>query len=458
MTFVLKEFSELKKHFADTVAIFLARAKVKSLEELSSPRKDQLLFLMLVLDQLDEQIKNDSARNLGAYASRFYAAMLVVNQDARNNLSTIKGETEAGSKLIQRLNDCLNITEENKPELKQRAAWHRGLNELLNVLYESHDSRQGFNKNHPFVAIKHSKLLTLVKLSYELEEKATVEAFNSLAATGKSKSDPHAFKPFHRDPHTTQAIVEKFKSFDELQTELRDLINKELGGKDVAVVSSLARDRAIQLQFLQTIAASLACIKEPQGKGARENSTKDMDKVAVLAGAMHIVRSQIAASYSKDLLTKDDINSTFVYSRLSAILNTRDETPENIYVLVSAANYYVQHLVIDADKTGDSIRAEHSFSKITGFDLPAVMKMMQEILKTCRITAFDDAIKAAYPKEPSKSVMGYIGSFWPSSSKPAAKPTEDDEEELSHEVVGAKDESKTVAVEEEEELSAVSPH
>ena len=351
--------------------------KKKTLAELPSPRKDQLLFLQRILGYI--QSKGDNSVDTGCY----YAAMLVVRQDARNNFSLMRGETEAGSKLCERINECLGITDKNQPELKQYSTWHKELNEVLfNALFISKDSRKGLNKEHPFADLE---------------------------------------------------IVNKFNSFTELTVELRKMISTHLGKRDTGTVNNLSPERAAQIEFLQKIALSLESIEYPDtknGKIAKEAGAQDFDKTAILAGAMHIVRAQIALSYGLDAIASDDKHSA-VYKRLNELLKMHNESPENVYMLVSAANEYIQHLIVETAGNKVQIRETHPLSS-TGFDLSKIADVIFAVFKSCHNQILDNAFNTAYPKEQSKSVMSYIptlSNLWTSSSKkPAVKPTEDEDE------------------------------
>lgn len=434
MTFVLKDFATLKKYFDDTVTVFLENHGKKTISELPSPRKDQLLFLQHVLEYIKP------IANTATHTECYYAAMLVVKKDIENNLSFIWGQTPKGSKLLQRLDECLGITEENQPELKQYSTWHQELNELLrSALFVFKDSRHGLNKNHLFTDIKQSEFVKIIKLNYEMEEAVSKNSLLSLPATGKSQVIPLTFKPPHADSALTQEAVKKFSSFDELSRELSNMISTHLGKRDTGTVKGLPADRAAQFEFLQKIEESLVKIEYPDtknGKIAKEAGVQVHDKTAILAGAMHIVRAQIAQSYKKDSITSDALHSD-VYKRLNELLNMNTESPENIYLLVSAANEYIQHLIVETTTNKVQLRAKHLFSS-TGFDLAKIADVIFAVFNSCHNKILDNAFDAAYPKEQNKSVMSYLpslsglGSLWaPSIKKSTAKPTED-EDELSH--------------------------
>lgn len=428
MTFVLKDFKELKKYFDDTVTVFLEHHEKKTLAELPSPRKDQLLFLQRILGYI--QSKGENSVDTGCY----YAAMLVVRQDARNNFSLMRGETEAGSKLCERINECLGITDKNQPELKQYSTWHKELNEVLfNALFISKDSRKGLNKEHPFADLERNVLIRLIKLNYKMEEVVSKDSLLSLPAAGQSKVIALTFKPSHTDSALTQEIVNKFNSFTELTVELRKMISTHLGKRDTGTVNNLSPERAAQIEFLQKIALSLESIEYPDtknGKIAKEAGAQDFDKTAILAGAMHIVRAQIALSYGLDAIASDDKHSA-VYKRLNELLKMHNESPENVYMLVSAANEYIQHLIVETAGNKVQIRETHPLSS-TGFDLSKIADVIFAVFKSCHNQILDNAFNTAYPKEQSKSVMSYIptlSNLWTSSSKkPAVKPTEDEDE------------------------------
>ncbi len=468
MTFVLKDFEELKKHFKDTVRIILERVNqdakdgnVKKLENLPSPRKEELQFLISVIEVLDERASHAKHKNTKQFALTLYGAMLLIAKDVELNLSSIKMEKKENSILWKRLMEAMGISDATKPQAHQFTEFHEAINKFLPLIFVDHDSRKGLAPKHPLMSLPLDKLSVFVTTSYRLEKEsrfAEVAELVELAKHGiRGESKPNA-KEF-KSQEVNPKILAKFANWDALRTELHDLKIKELANKNAANVNDLSTLRAAQLSFLSSIEKQLS-----EAKGI-----KDEDKITILAGAMYIVRGQIAVEYSKNPLSASDIKNSKIHTGLTGILKAKEESLEDIELLISAANHYIHFMTIEANtkvepnkapkaeaskaetsKDGkaeaaapkeeykDSIRKVHLFSDIKDFHLADTLTLIQSMIHTCRKGALDRCINKVLADEEAKAAeakpnKGLFGGFFTRSKKLA----DDEDEEESAEAVAA---------------------
>lgn len=427
MTFDLKEFDVLKSHFNDTVKIILKREGKDKIEDLPNPRKEEVQFLRAVLNELEQKIDQQKPRSLTTYTQVFYGAMLLVCQDIENHLRVM--EKKENSLLFTRLMDGMGITEENKPSPNQNIIFYRGLNRFLNFIYEDNDSRKGLKEKHFLQVLPLKKLSALAKLSYEKEEAAENIALENLTTDGKTKVSADNFQV---EKEVNASLVEHFKSWDEMKAALHQLILDELSDKNVAKISALSQTRSAQLNFLQTMTAKLDNISNL--------TLKPTEKMAILAGAMYIVRGQIAQGYSKDPLSNDKISSTLIHTGLSDILHANAKSYEDKEVLIAAANKFIRYMTIERPDnkkvSKEAIREKHLFSDIAGFHLSSVLSLIQNMIKTCRTEAVEacvtkrkEELEALKPKTESTSITGSITGYVGSWFKKAPNTSEESEED-----------------------------
>ncbi|KGP62349.1 type IV secretion protein Dot [Legionella norrlandica] len=437
MTFVLREFEDLKKHFNDTVDIILQREDKKKIEELPSPRKEEIQFLQSVLTKLEDRLSQHQPqpKSLKPYATVFYGAMLLICRDIENKLGYM--ERKENSLLYTRLMDGMGITDSNLPLPNQYIIFYKELNKLLSFIYVDNDSRKGLKQEHFLQKLSLKELSDFVKLSFLQEERAEKNALAKLTADGKSKIDANTFQVVKT---IDASILEPFKSWPEMKEALHKLILEEFSDKNVANFSKLEKknqDRAAQLQFLHTLAEQLDNIPE--------QNLASLEKIAILAGAMYIVRGQIAIEYSKAPLSNNELSGSIIHTGLTKILHANAESYEDIEVFITAANRFIRHMTIERPEssnrsiTKEAIREKHLFSEITGFNLSSVLPLIQEMIKTCRSEALDacvikrhEELEALKPKSQKSSITGtisgYVGNWW-GSKKPTSATSEHEEDE-----------------------------
>lgn len=432
MTFALKDFEHLKKHFNDCVAFVLKREIKESIAGLQSRRRDELQFLTTVIAELETKKITQESVNI------LYGAMCVTNTDIVRRMKT----GESTSKVFDRLNIAMGIVGENKPSNEQYVTFYKSLNKFLNLIYIGSDSRKGFKKEHPFQTVPAIKLVEFAKIGFESEE-ATHNAISaSMPTDGKSTvSDGSWYKPVVLIP---ESIVAPFGSFAALKESLHLLVIAETADKNTADISSLDPNRAIQLQFLDTLANNLSAKKAA--------GIPEPEKRAILAGAMYLVRGQIAVEYGYAPLNDVDLvptlisNGSVVHTELTRILNAKNTCAEDKEALIHAANQYIRYTSVENVKVKDvhveSIRAAHAFSGISGFSLTPILQLIQKMVRTCRDTAIDfcfgelqkeiQAQEALQPSKPASSYAASISSSLLNWWKKPSHPEIDAEEELEH--------------------------
>jgi hypothetical protein len=436
MTFALKDFSDLTLHLNDCVKFVLGRLDTDKMKDVPNPRREQIQFLAAVHAELKAQIKaariEDAPANkrmalLRPYTTIFYGAMCVINKDIANNLGSVR----SGSKVMERLLVAMGISEITQPTPAQYLAFYAHFNKFLSNIYLEHDSSVGLNKNSIFQDITLDKLTKFAKLSYKLEEEAQNTVNAQLCVQGMSKVEP-----IRVSKDVPPGITAQFKTWEHIKESLHDLIVKEEVDKNKSSILKLDKSRSIQLQFLQAIAESLSNIKTA--------GFKDSDRIAILAGAMYIVRGQIAKEYSKEPLSNDDIVPTMlqygsvVHTTLTAMLHAKEESFEHIEFMISATNQYMRYMGIEMSEglkdSREAIRTKNIFSEIKGFDLVSVLNLNQEMIRSCRVgilernvAEFKKDITTGKHKSSNPSYLSSFGGWF--SSKPTAKASDSDSEE-----------------------------
>jgi hypothetical protein len=424
MTFALKDFEHLKKHFNDCVAFVLKRDGKEKISDLPSRRRDELQFLTSVIAELEtHKITTESVNTL-------YGAMLVTNQDIINRMKS----GESTSKVLDRLNIAMDIKDSSKPSNDQYATFYKSLNRFLNLIYVENDSRKGFKKEHALQTVPAPKLVDFAKIGFQLEEAAQNQISTTLTVDGKSNTDGSWYKAAKLVP---ESIVAPFTSFAALKEALHQLIIAETADKNTADLTTLDPSRAIQLQFLESLANSLS--------GPKASGIKETEKTAILAGAMYIVRGQIAQEYGYAPLSHTDIvatllrNGSVVHTELTKVLNAKTTCVEDTEVLINAANQYIRHMTVEKVDAKEAIRAKHLFTDIKDFSIVSILELAQNMIRSCRDMAIDfclgelnkeiKAQEALQPKAPTTSYASTIYSWW---KKAPQQPTAEEDLEEQH--------------------------
>ncbi|HHF7373140.1 Uncharacterised protein [Legionella bozemanae] len=398
MTFVLKDLSELRKHFDDTVQIILKREHKGKIEDLPNKRKFELQFLSSILEKLEEQLKEKHTVSTTNLVNVFYGAMLTVVQDIENNRGMLESSGLLNARLIDAIGNGDDVKAEDKPDLYQIAKFYTALNAFLNHVFIENDSRKGFAKNHMLAAVPTENLSKLIQTSYKLENEAQRAIVASFTTDGDTAVDLSQYKAKKKSP---PSATDRFGSWDKLNADLDELIKDELADKNVSKIEKLSKERVAQFHFLNAIRNTL-----------KTSAINEAERVAILAGAMHLVRQQIKAVYDASYLSKKE--NSVVFTGLSKLLAVDVVNEQDVESLVTSATQFIQFMTVAPMKNDKkAIRSIHIFSSIADFNLKATFNLLIDMIYACRTEALNDAVEEfkKETKTPEKtSKGGYLAS------------------------------------------------
>jgi hypothetical protein len=416
----LKDYSELKAHFNETKQILLLRNKKESIEELESTRRNQIKFINYIIDDFDRKIRDNLDSKKAAKpqfknvlpdealikeaTSTLYGAMSLIstiitkelNTAVSNTITTLTaGTLERNSMLRDRLDLAMGISEAEKPANHQYNKFYKKLNQYFKRIFIDEDSRKGINPEHHLQYIHTDSLISFIRKSYKEEELYHNKALEDLEIES-NPTEAGSYKTNKADKLQSH-ILDSFVSWGELKSDFDQLIIAELGRKNVADISMLNKDRALQLGFLKTLEKTLTEIPTV--------GIKEPEKIAIFAGAMHIVKEQISIEYSNNTLSRDESRS-LIHSGLTEILKD-SKNPEDIEALVQATHHYIKFMTTGSHK----IRINHMFSEIHDFSLTAILELSAKIIKNCRITALEAAYNKSLVEEDGAHVEKKSGGY-----------------------------------------------
>lgn len=437
MTFELKELGTLKKAFNDAVDVILKREKKGKIEDLSNPRKYELQYLSSVLNRLEEQVSQRTMKAQIA-STTFYGAMLTVMKDIDNKRGLLDSPGLLSDSLANIIGINSEVPVENRPDLYQIAKFYTAINAFLNQVFVENDSRHGFKKDHLLHAIQTDHLNELIETSYQLSKETEKAIVVSLVTDGQSTVafektvTPEEASVVAEEKKTVfigeytaskkspLSAVGRFGSWEKLNLDLDDLIKDELAHKNVSKINKLGVNRAAQLNYLNELR-----------KAVRSTEIDESEKIAVLAGAMHLVHKQIDKEYASALVTSTD--NSVIHKGLNKILGKKgDVDPQDIESLVFSTTQFMRFMAIEP-KTNDkkSIRSKHIFSEIAGFDLKTMFNLCIDMIHSCRHEALHHVVEE-FKKEgkaPEKASKSYIASALSALSFLSSKKEEHSEEE-----------------------------
>ncbi|MCE0724623.1 MULTISPECIES: hypothetical protein [Legionella] len=421
MTFVLKDLSELRKLFDHAVSVYLRREKKGKIEDLPDRRKFELQFLSSILEKLEEQSKEHSvpAANLV-----FYGAMYTTLQDIRNNRKTGESFGLIYDDLIDIIGISDEVKEEDKPNLYQIAKFYTALNAFLNQVFIENDSRKGFAKNHMLTTVPTENLSKLIHTSYQLENEAQKAIVASFTTDGQTAPELSKYKASKRSP--ASATI-RFGGWDKLNADLDELIKDELADKNVSKIEKLSKERIAQLHFLNAIRNTL-----------KTSAVEEEEKVAILAGAMHLVRQQIIIECDSSYLKKKE--NSVIFKGLNKLLAIDVVSQQDVESLVTSATQFIQFMTVDPKQNGKkAIRTNHIFSTIADFNLKATFNLLIDMIFTRRTAALDEVVeefkketKAKETKVPEKTKGGYLASALGYFRSKKEDDSEEEEESLEY--------------------------
>lgn len=419
MTFILKDYNALIERFEETIKLILLRDKKETVEQLDNPRRDQIKFLQYIVSDIRTELARPKTRSPSLDAG-YHSNITNVLYGAMSLISTIITDSVyRGSTLRDSLDFGMGINTKEKPSNAQYRECYAQLNYYLNRIFINKDSRLGIRKDHSLRYIPEETIIEFVKKSYELEASYEKKTLDTYAIDGNSVTSITDYRKTKKIPDNLLTINNDWET---LKAQLASLIRQELADKDLADISLLPKERAAQLGFLHTIAKTLPTTK-----------VTPIERTAILAGAMHIIREQIGQEYGLALLDKRDTSSVLqagsvIHAGLTVILDAKNNSPENIEALVQAANHFIMAVTTVSDK----FRAQHLFSTMAHSDLLSLLTLSQNIIKTCRLVALDAAVKRASEametdaatKKPAYGIANALGTML---FGPGTSPTESNE-------------------------------
>ncbi|CAM3039481.1 Dot/Icm secretion system substrate [Legionella steigerwaltii] len=424
MTFVLKDLSAIRKYFDDTVEILLTRESKGKIEDLTNAnRKFELQFLTSILVRLEEQAKEKSP-NLVYLSTVFYGAMYTIIQDIENH----RKSWEAPGFVSDRLKELIGIgpdaKEEDRPDLYQVSKFHTALNGFMNQVFIEHDSRNGFAKNHMLTAVPTDNLNELIQTSYKLEQDAQKAIVASFATDGQGAPVLAEYKPAKKSPASATG---RFGGWAKLNADIDKLIKDELADKNTHKIEKLkSKERIAQLHVLNTIRETL-----------KVSEITEAEKVAILAGTMHLIRKQIQDECDASYLKKKE--NSVIFKGLSKILAVDEVKPQDVEALITSATQFIQFMTVTPKINGKkAIRSEHLLKAIADFDLKATFNLLIDMIHACRVDALKVVVEdfKKETKGPEKAPKGYIGSLSSALNfsiwNKAKEDEEEEDEELEH--------------------------
>ena len=402
MTFILKGYAELRDHFQETVNIVKKKYKALNVEALEEPRKSQINTIQYIIEQIDSLISGMTSKTPKASKIQLErlnkevtlylnGAMLLISTQITENLGLI----ERNSLLRDRLNLGLGIKEDSIPTSAQLNECYKALNKFFKSIFIENDSRKGLKERSKLLYVPLDTITALINRSYELEAQTQNDVLSTYTLSAvEIEPDVSHFKPIP----VAASVTSPFTDWATLQKALNDLKEEELGDKNRADIKLLSKERAAQFAFLKALTDKLNTLYP--------GSEQEAAKIAILAGAMCIVREQISQTeYSREAITPADIPSSLLvngpvtHNGLSAILKFKDSSPENIEALLHAANDFIMFACTEPNK----FKTKHAFSDIKDFDLAEILKLTQTTMKSCRVNALAHAVAVRKLDEVNKA-------------------------------------------------------
>lgn len=472
MTFTPKTFEQIKDEHLKTIKQMLIKhiswdEKKHPLETLNEtkqlvagleePRRSQLSFITNLIQHLEPtfesttqiikttksaKLKTDAKAEELKYLKCLYGAMLTISAHIEYYGSPMN------SHLYKRL--MLNFKEPLSNS--QYEEINDTFNEfILSTVYVNEGQKKFLKANHYLLEGVEPKYLGEILIEgYKYICNTSKKVINELPVDGVPlKNSTHYLGKEIVAPFRTQ----QFGSFKALSDKFDMLTNLEVTDCKVQEISQIAdKNRKFQMQLLDSSRTLIEKL-----------DTTDSEKVAILAGLMHLVRGEINITYKYSALYRDKINgivhNTRVQTELSDYLGTSTESFENIEAFLIAARQFIYSMAIETNnkELKKSIRPENILSKIAGFDqrLPKLLDLIEDMLCLCRKEIVTVAIKTHL--EQSKSEVkaeapksaGFVSSaksyfFGGSNSKPKEDDKGKEEEKEEAPAEAPQDESSHV--------------
>lgn len=295
--------------------------------------------------------------------------------------------------------------------IHEQALSPSGLNQcysLLNVFFNNtlfetnpHNLQRIMKAEHKLNKIPLQSLKQYIERGYLLEARSAPAADTSaLPATG----------PIAASSTSIPVIIQQtFLDYGNLLKQYDNLLKAELVKHHVATIAELPVSRAPQYKFLTYIINAL------------KNSNKnDNEKMAILAGAMSIVRASISQEYNTNLTLSVESNSS-THEILSATLKS-DTTPlETVDFLLSTTYEFIMDKMRPNPDNACDIPADIQEN------LPSLLELAQQTIASNRISVLKKEMKRVNKEhakaERSTSVIGaFSHMLWGSEKKSEKKP------------------------------------
>lgn len=416
MTFSLKDFNSLKIGFEAAIKHILECEGKTKVNELAEKRKEEILFIQVVISQLEQQFESaEPTPQALAYASKVIAgALLLMEQDIIANLGRF--EYPEGSLLYQSIHSLLGKNENNIPDSCQVTEYMRALNKFLEVIYEGGDSRNGLSSENIFYEINPKRFASFLKLSYEFEAqnyKTYTEQGIGKSVTQQTHINKHPFRARAIIAPSSPLIENKDFGFDRLKASLDQVMILERRANGVSDITQIKnKTRAVQLQFLEKLANHL----DTKSALAKEEF-REPTRIAILAGAMLLVREEISMGEykSKKALDKTTTGSV-VHTELSKILALDKLSSEDALIFMQTTHQYLTTLMLERldikGRAFKDVHAEkHIFSDIKKFSASEVLSSCENMIAELRKVSFKRCVKEEAEKQQATKQTSKL-SYW----------------------------------------------
>lgn len=422
MTFELKNYTSLKTEW-ESAKLFLldrlkqSKPKAKTLEELEPPKKDQIRFINYLFESLDKastrSLTTVAAAKKGSKAATkeqveeiippehaaeiMTAAMALICKDIKDGFSQIATQ----STTRDRIKSVIGLTRTSAPTNSEYSTYFRLLNGYLKKsLFNEASPALGFKLEHDFRFVDSAKLMGLLSKSYGLQAEYSKKALKDLPTTDTSEAE---FSKYKLELPISDELITPFHDWATLSAALDTIEREELVRANVATVDKLSPERASQLQFLKVVRDKLNQMPSSQ--------LRDNNKMAILLGALYLVREQISKEYSLGTLSSGNTYGTLTGSRvhtaLTELLNVEGANPEHIESYATATNHFLRFSTIREQQ----FKTSHLFSNIESFNLVGALELIQDIILTARNNALDRAIavqQLSAPKPKKTSLVSNL--------------------------------------------------
>lgn len=249
-----------------------------------------------------------------------------------------------------------------------------------NTLFETNPNnlQRTMKAEHKLSNIPSEKLGRYIERSYMLEARIDPAAdTDGLSPTSSSSIAASSTS-------IPVIIQQTFTSYENLLGQYNDLLKEELTKHRKAKIAALPASRVPQYNFLVYIIEAL-----------RQNTSKeDNEKMAILAGAMWLVRASISQEYTG--LTFSVENKSRTHEILSSILQSGTTPPETVdFVLDKMYAFLIETRKSNPENT-------NTIPPDVQEILPSLLELTQQTIASNRISVLKDEMKRIRKEERAK--------------------------------------------------------